>query len=692
MERLTQFRSRALIALFGLLICFFAVRLYQLQVVETENKPSNITTFTTMTRVKAARGEILDCNGNVLVGNRASYDIVINHYVLISSENTNESVLRLAKLCQAEGIRYTENFPVTEKQPFTYTLDELNATWQRYFRTYLQGCGNWDPDISAPLLIQKLRKYYDIPETWSDEDARLVIGIRYELTLRNQTNLPLYVFLSDASDEERAAILDLNIPGLKVEASTVREYHTQYAAHILGYVGAMSPEQWEKYEELGYDQDAVVGQTGFEAAFEEYLHGTDGWRFDTVTADGTLLESWYSPEPKAGNNVEVTIDLNLQEAAEDALERQLQELRQTDWVRQTEGAAVVVMNVKTGEVLACASNPTYDPAKLFENYEEISKQPFGPLNNRALQFAYPPGSVYKMSMVIAAIDSGMITKNSKIRDEGVFTKYAGFSPACLEWTRFHETHGSINAEWALCVSCNYFFYELADNMPLKVMDDTAKALGLGEATGVELPEKTGYRANRETKAMLYTGDMATWLQGDKILSGIGQSDNRFTPMQLCVYASTLANRGTRYKATFLSRVVSTDYRSLIFENQPVIASQLAISDEAYEAYSEGMYMVAKEHEGTASVYFISFPINIACKTGTAQTGDTKAPDNGSFVCYAPLDEPEIAIAVYGEKVGTGGYLAPVGKSILEAYFAGRMDDDDLMDDSDGQIIYENQVG
>ena len=683
MERLTGFRSRMLLVLFMLLLCFFSLRLYQLQVVE--ERPDNTTTFTTMTRVKAARGEIRDRNGNVLVGNRASYDIVINHYVLQNANNTNDHILQLVKLCKELGIDYIDHFPMTKTEPFTYTLDDYSTAWQGYFRKYLQSRGGGlDSDITAPLLLQRLRSSYNIPAEWSDEDARLVLGIRYELTLRNQTNLSTYIFIEDASNEERSAILELNTPGLNVEASMVREYHTEYAAHILGYVGAMSPDQWEYYKEIdGYLMDAEVGQSGFEAAFEEYLHGTDGWRIDTVAADGTLLSSKFDPEPQAGNNVEVTIDINLQMAAEESLARKLESLREDPNVGEAEGGAVVVMSVSTGEILACASYPTYNPEDLFNNYEEIANTPFGPLNNRALQFAYPPGSVYKMSMVIAGIDAGLIERKTEIEDKGVFTKYAGFSPRCLEWTHYQRTHGSINAEWALCVSCNYFFYELADQMGLSIMDSTAKGLGLGEPTGVELPENIGYRANKETKEKLYEGDAAQWLQGDMILAGIGQSDNRFTPLQLCVYTSTLANKGLRYKATFLNRVVSTDYRKLVFQNQPTIAGQFEISDEAFDTYVSGMHMVSYEHRGTASSVLISYPIQVACKTGTAQTGNTAAPDNGAFVLFAPWDEPEIAISVYGEKCGSGGYLASVATDIMDVYF---------VDNDKGSVnTYENQL-
>lgn len=683
MERLTGFRSKALLVLFVVLLSFFALRLYHLQVVE--EKADNTTTFTTMTRVKAARGEIRDKNGNVLVGNRASYDIVINHYVLQNANNTNERILELVKLCQTLGIDYIDHFPMTKTEPFTYTLDDYNTAWQGYFRKYLQSRGGGlDSDITAPLLLRRLRSSYNIPEEWSDEDARLVLGIRYELTLRNQTNLSTYIFIEDASNEERSAILELGTPGLNVEASMVREYHTEYAAHILGYVGAMSPKQWEYYKNIdGYLMDAEVGQSGFEEAFEDYLHGIDGWRIDTVSADGTLLSSKYDPEPQAGNHVEVTIDINLQMAAEDSLARKMQSLKDDPAVGDSAGGAVVVMKVDTGEVLVCASYPTYNPAELFTRYEEIASTPYGPLNNRALQFAYPPGSVYKMVTTIAAMDSGLIERDTKIEDKGVFTKYVGFSPRCMLWTHSQKTHGLINAEWALCVSCNYFFYELADQMPLSTLDNTAKGLGLGEPTGVELPENIGYRANKETKEKLYEGDYQQWLQGDMILASIGQSDNQFTPLQLCVYTTTLANKGLRYKATFLNRVVSTDYRQLVFQNEPIIQSQFEISDEAYETYVSGMHMVTYEHLGTASAVFISYPIQVACKTGTAQTGTTGAPDNGAFVLFAPYDEPEIAIALYGERCISGGYISSIAADIMDVYF---------VDNSKGNVnTYENQI-
>ena len=671
MERITRFRAWVLGIIFAAIVLFFGFKLYDLQIIETGGgKVDNTTTVTVLTRVKASRGHIHDTNGNVLVANRATYDLTLNHYVLISASGTNDYLYRLVKRCQEAGITYDEHFPISKERPFVYTLDQYNSAWQNYFQQYLAYLGGLDSDITAPTLIKHLRQRYNLPAEWTEEEVRQVLGLWYEMDLRRCVGaLPLYVFLSDVSDENLASIMELNVPGMNVEASNVREYSTVYAAHILGYVGPMSAEQWETYKKNSdYSMDSEVGQSGLEAQYEKYLHGVDGWREDTFTMDGTLIESHYRTEPRAGSNVEVSIDINLQRAAEDEMARVFQQLveKQGDG-KDVEGGAVVAIEVATGKVLVCASYPTYNLATFSQDYNDILERPFNPLFNRALLGTYPPGSTYKMSMVVAAIDAGLITSETPIYDKGVFDKYDGFSPKCLLYTTSRRVHGNIVAWESLMVSCNYFYYELGDRIRLSTMDNTAKAFGLGEATGVELRENVGHRANEQTKEKLYKGDQKKFFKADQILAAIGQSDNRFTPMQLGVYAATLANRGTRYKATFLNRVVSADYRKLLEESVPTVVSQLQISDDAYNAYSKGMYNVAHNVNGTADTTFLNYPIKIAAKTGTAQNGGS-LPDNGAFVCYAPYDKPQIAIAIYGEKAGHGGDLAPIAKAILDVYF------------------------
>ena len=691
MERITRVRAGILLTLFCLIVGFFALKLYDMQIIDTDGTVDNTKTFTTYTAVKAARGEILDRNGNKLVSNRASYDLVFNHYVIISASGTNDYLKSLVELCRELDITYNDHFPVSKGAPFTYTLSEYNATWQGYFQSYLPEKGGLDSDISAPLLMKKLRTLYKIPEEWSEEDARAVIGLRYELDLRQGiTNLPNYVFIADASTQALSAILELNIPGLKTETSTVREYNTQYAAHILGYCSAMTQDQWDYYSTLKdqngnalYNKDAQVGQSGLEKAFAEYLHGVDGIRVDRVTVDGTLVEQYYLTDengvemkPVSGKNVEITIDLNLQRTAEESLANLIASLRATAEEGKhvdgsdVEGGAVVVMDVKTGQVLACASYPTYNLATFREDWEMLKDAPYAPLFNRALQAAYPPGSTYKMSMVIAGVEAGAIDRTTKIRDEGVFSKYApGFTANCMAWTHNHGTHGTINAVEALAVSCNYFFYDIGDKISLSIIDSTAKGLGLGEKTGIELGEELGHRANAETKKEFYKNDpdRQGWYPADQVMASIGQSINEFTPIQLCSYTATLANRGVRYKATFLNRVVSSDYKQLELENSPQILSTLTISDEAYYLYTQGMRAVATS--GTASRIFGKYPIEVAAKSGTAQHSNSEnVSDHGAFVCYAPFNNPEIAIAVYGEKAGGGTTMGQIAKAILDTYF------------------------
>lgn len=703
MERISRFRAAVLLVIFCLILCFFCVKLFSLQIIETDGNTDNTTTYTTLTRVKAARGDILDRNGNILVGNRASYDLVFNHYVITSADGTNAYLYTLVKKCAELNISYNDHFPMTATRPFEYTLDEYTTAWRGYFQSYLSE-RSLDSDITAPLLLETLRSRYSIPDEWTDEEARAVIGLRYEFDLRGVANLSNYVFIEDVSDENLSAIKELNIPGLMVESSTVREYYTSYAAHVLGTMGAMNSDQWAEYKELGYAMDAVIGQSGFEAAFEEYLHGTDGTRVDVVGKSGTIISQYYAneydddgnvvgvKEPQAGNNVETTLDLNIQIVAEDALADVIEYLKDPEQNTSgdgadVEGAAVVVMKVKTGEILACASYPTYNPITYNEDYDEILEQDYNPLFNRAFHATYPPGSTFKMCTLIAAMNAGVYQAGEEIVDEGVFTKYDGFSPKCLAYSRNGVPHGSIDSSKALEVSCNYFFYELGDRMYYAArdkLDETAKALGLGESTGIELSEDVGHRANSESK--LKEQGEATFYVGDLIQASIGQSENKYSPLQLCVYASTLANQGVRYRATFLSRVVSSDYSSLVYETQPEILSTLEISDEVYNAYVSGMQAVVTGSQGTARNTLKGLSVSVAAKTGTAQHGlGSMYSDHGAFICFAPVEDPEIAIAVYGEKAAHGSTLGRVARAILEAYFGTEEYGDYL-------TVYENQLG
>ena len=234
-------------------ICFivammavFALRLYKLQAAVSEEDlvAADADSMTYRTTMEASRGNILDRNGNVLVSNRASYNLVIINFVLFNSDAPNENLLRVLELCDQLGIQYESHFPVTMERPYAYQMDEISSTWQDYFRAFLRD-RDYDLDTSASTLMKKLREDYQIPDDWTQEQAYKVISVRYELELRSVPDVGLenYTLATDVSAEDLAAVMELSIPGVIVESSTVRVYNTKYAAHLLGSVGAISPDE-----------------------------------------------------------------------------------------------------------------------------------------------------------------------------------------------------------------------------------------------------------------------------------------------------------------------------------------------------------------------------------------------------------------------------------------------------------------
>ena len=676
MERRARFRTGVFIALIVLIMAIFTFRLYALQTSLTEEEIRTSNSLTIQTTVDASRGQILDRNGTVLVGNRASYNLIMIGYVFFNGPSPNESLMELLELCDELGIEVESNFPVSETRPYTYTLEDYSEAWQSYFRRFLTSRG-WDPDMSAQNLMNNLRSDYNIPKDLSDEEAYRLIAVRFELELRTIEGMPLdnYCLARDISSEDLAAVMELGIPGVLVETTTVREYNTTYAAHLLGHTGAMTAYEYENlYPD--YAMDAVVGKEGVERTFESYLHGTDGLLQTTILSTGEVLEQQYLATPEPGDNVELTIDIGLQATAENALAQVIENLQQNGVGSQKEGkdadsGAVVVLDATNNEVLAMASYPTYDPARYNLDFNELAEADGNPLLNHALQGLYPPGSIYKMVTAIAAMEKAGVGAYYQVTDLGVYDKYElqGFAPACYIWRSSGRTHGTVNMMQALAVSCNYYFYEVGLQVATTDMDLVAKNLGLGEPTGIELYEETGTRANAETKAETFAGtDMEAWVEGDKLQASIGQSLNSFTPLQMACYVSALANAGTRYKATLLSRVVSWDYQELIEESEPEVASRLEMDEKTLACINEGMKMTASDYSGTAYSYLHDYPIAVAAKTGTAQHG-SGGSDNASFVCYAPADDPQIAIAVYVEHGAQGGNLANVVRPILDAFFS-----------------------
>lgn len=669
MDRLARKRIAIILSAFALIVGLFAFRLLRLSGGTTETEVANARdTLTYQTVAVAARGEIFDRNGKLLVTNRPSYDVAVINFVFYGGSDPNGTLRELSELFAENNVPVIDHLPLSKTAPFILTDDQSEA-WMNYYHSFLTERG-WDSEISATTLMQLLRKRYHIPESWDDTTARAVIGARYELDLRSFAPVDNYIMAKDIPVTLAATIREKSYCGVSVEVGAVREYASPYAAHILGHTGLMDAEEWATYKDVGYAMNAQVGKDGVEKAFEPYLHGQDGTQLTTVMrTSGAKLSSEFGEVPIAGNHVYLSIDLDLQKAAEDALEATILDLRENGTGRHKEGkdaqgGAVVALDCKTGETLVSASYPTFR----LDNYAEMQTAENSPLWNRALLAAYAPGSVYKPVTAIAAIDRGGIGRYRTIFDAGKYTYYEnqGYVCFCHIYTSQGITHGTINMMQALSVSCNYYFYEVGREVGIGAIDDVAASLGLGEPTGIELPEAINTRrANPETKKDLYEEGHNDWYGADTLQASIGQSDNLFTPMQLAQYCATLANGGKRMKTTLLSHVESWDHSSVLETNTPVVLSETELSDDAIDCIREGMVMSATE--GTAATFLADAPYSVAAKTGTAQHG-SGGSDNASFICFAPADDPQIAICVFVEKGAQGGNLGRVARAILDEYF------------------------
>lgn len=681
-------RIIALLALMILLLAVYLSFLYQLQIIDGEiyyNRSKEITE--TKLTVTASRGNILDRYGRILIGNKECYNLKINTDKLFSNnDDPNGTILELIDMVQQYGDVYTDDLPITSSPPFEYD-PAMTAIQETMLKAYFKDKAKEFKEMGLPeeptavQLMSYMRTRYSIDNSYSAEEMRLIAGVRYSINVRYAINTADYIFVEDASMKLISSILEKKLTGIEVNRAYVRDYRTEYAAHILGYVGLMTQEEYEKYSLYKYSTDAYVGKDGIEYAFESYLHGTDGEKYETKNAAGTVLATVYTKEPVPGNHIYLTIDIVLQEQVERILGNCLDALIRTREVERMEaklrgeyneemkdeitGAAAVVINVNTGEPLAIASWPTYDVTTIIENYAQLLETPNAPLFNRALMGAYAPGSTFKPCTAIAALTEGIINTEDLVDCQGVYTRYAaeGYAPECWIWQQGY-THPEENVVTAIRDSCNYFFYTISNDLGIDKMGEVAHAFGLGVPTGVELVETTGNMSNSENHSD-YTG--TEWRIGDTLQAGIGQSDSIFSPLQLAEYCATVANSGTRYSASILKSIRTYDYSKKLYEREPEVLSTVETADYNWAAVQEGMEQVVNSpYNASNYLNFIDCAWHVAGKTGTAQKGENITND-AIFICYGPYDDPEVAVAVVVERGGSGAGIVHVARQIMDAY-------------------------
>ena len=660
-------RVMILLGVFAAFLLLFGAVLYDAQILHgSENRARSISSNATSEVVPASRGIITDRNGKVLVSNRLAYTLVFDRSGFTDDAALNNAILRLIRLCQETGTGWNDTLPIRQTGSFVrYTNDRSES-----FSKYLED-NKLTVTAAGRQLIAELRELYHVDESLSEKDARLVVGVRYELHSRDS-----YTFAEDVSSEVLSLITDGRYEGVSIHTASARVYNTTLAAHILGTIGPIWQEEWSSnektgyvgYADKGYSMNDLVGKDGVEKAFEEYLRGTDGRRLITTDEDGKLTGELYTREPQPGGTVALTLDIDLQADVERALAETITGMIDED--SNERGGAAAVVSVGSGEVLALASYPTYDLSTFNEDYEELVADERLPMFNRATQGIYAPGSTFKMCTAVAALESGIITPSSIIQDRGIYTYYRDPQPMCWVYRQGGSTHGRINVTQAITESCNYFFYEVGRLTGIRTLDSYASQFGLGQSTGIEIGDSSGVLASPEWA----DSHNQEWTDGQTITAAIGQSYNLFTPLQLANYIATLVGGGEHYQAHLLKNVKEYDNSRLLYVYGDEPLNTVEMSDSTIEAVTKGMHELTVS--GGVAFAFRDCVVSAGAKTGSAQVGTDIA--NGVFVAYAPYEDPEIAVAIVIEKGGSGAALATTAVEIINSWFSHAQDDSAAM--------------
>ncbi len=684
--RRLKLRSNLLITVFCAVLAGFVAVLYQAQIVQGASYRSNsVVRIVQSEQVNSVRGEILDRYGRVLVTNEVSYNVTLDYAAMGSARN--DILSRLLAICREEGVEWTDSLPVSRTAPWIFTTDApysyqtKNDDGELENRSTLLGRlaalpqYKWlekdKPEPSAGELLTAMCNTFGLIDAKKGEVPtqldRELAGVLYELYLRNNgLNNNGYIFTRGVDITFISRVKENNLDGVRIETATARKYGTSYAAHVLGHTGAIDPgDEWDHYKELDYPMNATVGKEGVELAFEERLHGVSGTRRIEKDQDGNVVSQEWGKAPEPGDNVVLTLDMALQATAEDLLAqyaaRQEREVGEDGELKPVKGLAAAVVDM-SGGVLALASYPTYDLPTFRENYGELQADESRPLMNRATMGLYAPGSTFKPLTAIAALDSGTITTREKIECTGIYRYYSdpASQPAC--WIN-PGRHGMENVTQAIKDSCNIFFFDAGRRTGIKTLQAYAAKFGLGEYTGVEIPEYKGRMASPETNAAF---DLP-WFEGETMNAAIGQGNSAFTPLQLANYIATLVNGGNHYQCHLLKEFKSSDYSQVTETYQADPLHTVDIQPEHLAAVKQGMYDLSKTY--TMARWFDPLPVEVGCKTGTAETSAKAASTNAVFVCFAPYDDPQVALCLVAEGGDAGGSLAELAAGILAQYFS-----------------------
>ncbi len=652
--------------LVGLIFTSFSLRLMSYQVVHGEEYKTRVQQgITSRQRVQPVRGEILDRYGRPFAVNQVGYDVIIN-VAYLPMEDRNAVIQKMITMMESAGQQWIDNMPVSWESPFTFLE---GPEYENRIKQLKKSAGNLTADTTAQVTMENILEKYGLEKTMDLALARKIAGVRYEMERTGANSQNPYTFAVDIPIELVMKIKEYSfaLPGIEIAQSTTRHYvDGDLASHVVGITGLINEEEYQQLDKSKYQYNDKIGKSGLEKAMEPYLKGSRGVREITTDAKGNVISSVEAEPAIPGNTVITTLDKDLQRVALLALEDQIKLMQQTlpeDEGGKANSGSAVVIKVKTGEVLAMANYPTYNLENYYSDYSTLVNDPLKPLYNRAALGTYVPGSIFKPVVGLAGLSTGEITAEDTVNCTHIYTRFTGYQPQCMGY------HGEYNVMQALMVSCNIFFYDVGYRIGIDTFTEYARQLGLGVETGIEIEESTGRVSTPEVFEELRKNNSnpEKWQEGNVLQAAIGQLDNKFTPLQLAVYAATLGNNGVRMKPHLVKSIESYNMDETIEEIEPEVAYIMDVDKEHFETIREGMVLSSHDPvRGSSRYYLGSYPIQVASKTGTPEASAEKL--NATFIAYAPAQDPEIALAVVIEDGYSGQKCAPVAKAILDEYF------------------------
>ena len=682
-------RMMLLIAAAAVIIGLYGFRLIFLQLVNGDSFTAQATNTTDYKfTVTAARGDIVDSKGERIASSTTGYSVVLNK-LLMGDEDLDTMLQKIVGLLGKNGESWNDSLLIGQPDAaghYEFTAASDNATEQKALAAMKDNLG-LQQYATADDVMEKLVEDYDLAD-FSLYWQRVLSGIHYEMQLQAFSNVNNFVMAENVSEATVATIKEnsLSLPGVEIVETSTRSYEQgTVLPHVLGRVGKITAEKWKvtdengqvtyPLKEKGYNMNDIIGISGLESAYEDQLRGKDGVETITRNSDGVIVNTALTTVPEPGHTVQLTIDSEFQKAVDQALAKNVEWIKNTYAdSKQANAGAVVVIDVKTGGVLAASNYPSFDQNLYAAQYNEYSADENMPLFNRALQGLYTPGSTYKPSVAVAGLDTGLLNRNSTVNCTRVYTYYKDYRPRCAQ---HGHGNGPIDVINAIKWSCNIFFYDVGRRLTSDVYDAYAYKLGLGQRTGVEVSEALGH---------LTTKNDSNYTESLDIQAAIGQGNTAVTPIQLATYAATLANRGTRYRTHFVKAILDSNTGETLEETQPEVMDVVEDKGETFDLVREGMKGVAQTIPALAG-----YPYTIACKTGSPQrsegyyVGSTyKHYTNAAMIAYGPAEDPEIAIGVVVEYGGAGARTGQLVADIFNAYYAmkdGTLTVDDTVSDA-----------